>query len=88
MAIVANTVTADATGTVYLPLDAGRPPAPGSLVTIIAAGAVNLQAGSGATQPSFTLPANVPVALPVGGQRVYLATVTGTAAVSYLYLTS
>lgn len=88
MAIVANTVTADATGTAYLALDAGTPPAPGSLVTIIAAAAVNLQAKSGTSQPGFTLPPNVPVALPVGGQRIYLATATGTAAVSFLYLTS
>lgn len=88
MAIVANTVTADTTGTVYLPLDAGSAAAPGGLVTIIAAAAVNLQAKSGASQPGFTLPANVPVALPVSGQRVYLATASGTAAVSYLYLTS
>jgi len=88
MAVVANTVTADTTGTAFLALDSGRLPAPGSLVTIIAAAAVNLQATPGAAQPSFTLPANVPVALPVGGQRVFLAAVTGTAAVSYLYLTS
>lgn len=88
MAVVSNTVTADATGAVYLPLDAGRLPAPNSPVTVISSAAVNLQATSGTGQPGFTLPPNVPVSLPAGGQRIYLITASGTASVSYLYLTS
>jgi hypothetical protein len=81
--IVANTVTADTTGNIFLPVDSQIPNGP---VSIISAAAVTLQGVKGAAAPGgYTLPANVPVLLSIGADKVYLKTGAGTAAVSYLY---
>ena len=79
--LVTNTVVSDATGNVYIPLDAGALPA--SPVTVISSAAVQLQAAPGTTAPGFTLPPNVPVTLPARDVRVYCK---GVANVSFMYL--
>ena len=80
--LVANTVVSDATGNVFIPLDAG--PQADTDVTVIASAAVQIQAAPGTTPPGLTLPPNVPVVLPVRDARIYLK---GVANVSYMYAT-
>lgn len=85
MSLVINSVTADTTGTIFLPVDSITP-FPGQ-VTIVAASAVQIQASSGTTATGFTIPANVPITLNLGANPLFLKAPTGTVVVGYVYTT-
>lgn len=86
MAVVTKTISADTTGTAFLPASGDVPPFPGQAV-ICSSAAVVLQSSSGTGVDGFTLPANVAIALNLGANTLYLRAVSGTALVSYIYPT-